>query len=882
MTEPSNHPLAGERIGNYQILAMAGAGGMGVVYKALDLKLQRTVALKFLPPQLNATEKEKERFMKEARTASSLDHPNIGVIHGVEETADGRSFIVMAFYEGESLAETIRRGPIPMREAVDIAIQMSHGLEAAHVRNIVHRDVKPSNVLMTPQGLAKIVDFGLARVVLSRTTSQTGGSVGTVGYMSPEQSLGKHVDLRTDVWALGVVLAEMLTGENPFWGDSLSSTVVAILHQAPHSLQGVPVALQQIVYRALSKDPDHRYPSCTEMRADLENIRNTLPATAAIDPSALTAALSSAQIQEYISHASQSALAIAVPRQSGAWRWWLGGGAAVALAMVTLLLVPAVRSRLGRSLLVPSEEHIAVLPFDNIGNDPANEPLAEGLMDSLAGKLSNLDVGGKSLWVVPASEVRKRKISDPTSALREWGATVVVEGRIARDGQDVHLTVNLIDTRNLRQIGSASLDDRAGDLAALQDEAVSQLAKLMHINVTVDMLRTTGGSMNPAAYEDYLKAVGYVARYDTAGNLDLAVTALNGAVKTDPQFALGFAELGEAYRLKNQLDPNPRWLDEAAANCNHALQLDDHLPAPYITLGQLHTHTGKFELALQEFQHGLQREPHNADALMGTARAYEKMGRKGDAEATYQRAAALRPDYWDGYNSLGTFYLGQGKYAEAIAQFQHAAQLTPDNSVVYTNIAVAYLNRGDPKDLPPAEAALKKSIELGPSYPAYTNLAYLYMSEKRYAESVVMSQKALQMNDQNYLVWANLMTAYQALNQTANFESARERVLSLLEQKVQAEPHDSLAQVSLADIYAQKGLREKALTRVQAALAGSPDDPNVFELAGETYETLGDRRHALENVEKALQKGYSLDDLKDTPELKNLLSDPNFRPNPKK
>jgi serine/threonine-protein kinase len=145
-----------------------------------------------------------------------------------------------------------------------------------------------------------------------------------------------------------------------------------------------------------------------------------------------------------------------------------------------------------------------------------------------------------------------------------------------------------------------------------------------------------------------------------------------------------------------------------------------------------------------------------------------------------------------------------------------------------------------------------------------------------------MSQKALQMNDQNYLVWANLMTAYQALNQTANFESARERVLSLLEQKVQAEPHDSLAQVSLADIYAQKGLREKALTRVQAALAGSPDDPNVFELAGETYETLGDRRHALENVEKALQKGYSLDDLKDTPELKNLLSDPNFRPNPKK
>ena len=549
---------------------------------------------------------------------------------------------------------------------------------------------------------------------------------------------------------------------------------------------------------------------------------------------------------------------------------------------VALLLIPAVRSRLGGNLLAPSAEHIAVLPFDNIGNDPANEPLAQGLTDSLAGRLSNLDVGGKSLWVVPSSEVRKRKISDPTAALHQWGATVVVEGSIARDGQDVHLTVNLIDTKNLRQIGSASLEDRAGDLAALQDEAVSELAKLMHINLTADMLRTTGGSVTPVAYEEYLKAVGYVARYDTPGNVDLAITALNGAVKTDPRFALGFAELGEAYRLKNQLDPNPKWIDEASANCSHALQLDDHLPAAYITLGELHTRLGNFDLALQEFQHALQLEPHNADAITGTARAYESMGRKADAEQTYKKAVALRPDYWDGYNSLANFYVAEGRYAEAIAQLEHAAELTPDNPLVYVNIAVAYLNRGDPKDLPQAEAALKKSVELGPSYPAYANLAYLYMSEKRYSESVAMSQKALQMNDQNYVVWANLMTAYQALNQTANFEAARERVQGLLEETVKTQPHDALTQASLAQIYAQKGLREKAITRIQAGLATSPDNPNVLELAGETYEILGDRRHALENVEKALEHGYSLDDLKDAPELKNLLSDPNFRPNPKK
>ncbi|HUJ83762.1 MAG TPA: serine/threonine-protein kinase, partial [Candidatus Acidoferrales bacterium] len=224
MPDTSSTLRPGERVGNYQILAMAGAGGMGVVYKALDIKLERTVALKFLPPELNASEKDRERFLKEARTASSLDHPNIGVIHGVEETPDGHAFIVMAFYEGESLTQKIRRGPLPVRDAVDIAIQMAKGLEAAHARNIVHRDVKPSNVLITQHGLAKIVDFGLARVVTSPTMTQTGGTSGTVGYMSPEQSLGKPIDLRTDIWALGVVLAEMLAGQNPFWRDSVPST----------------------------------------------------------------------------------------------------------------------------------------------------------------------------------------------------------------------------------------------------------------------------------------------------------------------------------------------------------------------------------------------------------------------------------------------------------------------------------------------------------------------------------------------------------------------------------------------------------------------------------------------------------------------------------
>jgi serine/threonine protein kinase/tetratricopeptide (TPR) repeat protein len=868
----------GDRAGNYEILELAGAGGMGVVYKARDLKLERTVALKFLPLSTNSSPYEKEQFLKEARTASSLDHPNIGVIHGVEETADGHQFIVMAFYEGQSLVQKIHNG-LPPHEAVDIALQMARGLDAAHARNVVHRDVKPGNVLITPDGLVKIVDFGLARVITSVSMTQSGGTSGTVGYMSPEQSLGKAIDRRTDIWALGVVLAEMLSGQNPFWRDNVPAQVIAILTEPPRLMKGVPVELQQVVYRALSKEPEHRFQTCTEFRAELERAAKVLGPADATDPSAPTVSLKSAQLQKYIDHASQSAWGPTATRKSSATKIAIATAAFVILAAAVLLIIPTTRNRLLGSS-VDSERHIAVLPFDNVGNDPANAPLAEGLMESLAGKLSDLDESGKSLWVVPSIELRNRNISDPRAALRELGANLVVKGSVTRSGQDVHLSVTLIDAKNLRQVGTANVEGTSADLLKLQDEVVARLAKLMHMSVGTDMPGVVSASSNPAAYESYLKALGYVRRYDTPGNVDLAIAALNDSVKTDPQFALGFAELGEAYQMKNRLDPNPKWLEESTANSTRALKLNDRLPAAYVILGNVHLASDKFELALQEYEHALQLEPHNADAVMGTASTYEKMGRVPDAEEAFKKAAALRPDYWDGYNSLGNFYDRQGKYAEAIAQYQRAAELTPDNAVIDINLAAAYLDRGTPSDVPAAEAALKKSITLGPTYPAYANLGLLYLNEKRYDESVAMTQKALKLNDKDYLVWANLMTAYQGLNQKSNSEMAREHAITLLEQAVTAKPEDALTQISLASLYAQKGLKEKAITRAQAALARAPDNPNILELAAETYETIGDRRHALECVDRALKNGYPLAQLKDTPELRNVLSDPDFRPVP--
>lgn len=879
MPELDTTLAAGELVAaNYKILGMAGAGGMGVVYRARDLKLDRNVALKFLPADLISNETERNRFLREARTASSLDHPNIGVIHGIEETGDGRTFIVMAYYEGQSLAQEIQKGALAPRKAVQIAIQIARGLADAHARQIVHRDIKPSNVMLTSNGGVRIVDFGIAHVMSTQTASNT-GITGTVAYMSPEQSLGKLVDPRTDIWATGVVLAEMLTGANPYRHDTIPATLLAVLNDGPQGLDAVPPQLQEIIYTALSKDPEKRYQQSSDLIRDLEAVEPSLTddATTTSRSTSRPAKLTTTS-RRALEEASRPSWAPA-PKPPRPWIPWVSGVLVLAIVVFTILLViPSTRNRMRAKFLPGAQKHVAVLPFDNIGNNPENDALVQGLMDSLSGKLSNLDVGNQSLWVVPTSEVRRHKVTDPAEALKALGANLVVKGSVERDGNSVRLHVDLIDTNRMRQIGSAEVEDQAGDLSVLENEAVAKLAHLMDITVTSEMLRNTGGTVRPAAYENYLTALGYMERYDKPGNLDLAVTALENSVKTDPRFALGYAQLGEAYRLKYQVDQDPKWLTEAEANCRKAAQLDSRSPAVYVTLGRIHDTTGKRDLALQEFQHALDIDPRNPAALSGLARTYENSGRIADAEATYQKAAALRPDDWDGINTLGNFYDRQNRFPEAIAQYQHALQLTPDNAQVLLNLGAAYIDSGDVKNYAAAEQELKKSIELAPSYPAYANLGALYTGQQRYAEAASATEKALTLNDNDYAVWLNLLSDYEWMKDDIKAESVLSRVLPMVEQAVRLRPQDAIAQSTLGLLLAKEKQREKALARVETALALSPDDTQVLSNVADTYEILGDRRRGLEYLEKALQKGFTVDQAKGDPDMQGMLKDPAFHP----
>jgi eukaryotic-like serine/threonine-protein kinase len=871
--------MLNETISHYRIAEKLGAGGMGVVYKALDLKLERTVALKFLPQDAVVSEPEKERLLREARAASALDHPNIGIIYGIEESEDGRLFIAMAFYEGETLSHKIARGVLPVREALDLAIQIASGLSAAHARNIVHRDIKPSNIIITKDGVVKIVDFGLARVVSSISATQTMTTTGTLPYMAPEQVLGEAVDQRSDVWALAIILIQMLTGSHPFIRANTAAMTFAILNQPPAALDAVVPLLQPLLYRALSKQPEQRYASAKEFLAELEAARMHLTASGQPhDEPTQTRPIDPHEMRQIIENASTPRWTGKTQRRSGSLLEKVAGVALIALLLTAgSLLFPAVRHSVSQMLGAGSERHIAVLPFDNPSHDPEYEPVAEGLMDSFTSQLSNLDESQQSLWVVPASVVRNRHVSDPAGAFRDLAATMVVQGSVSRKGQNVVLTVNLIDAKRLRQLGSASLEDHGGNLAALQGEAVTRLAGWMKINAPAASLASAKG-VAPSAYESYLKALGYMQRYDKPGNLDLAVTALNSAIEMDSAFALGYATRGESYRLKYQMDHSPNWLKKASEDCEKALQMNAKLPAAHVTLGRLNTALGKSDLAVHEFQQALDINPRNADALIGIAGAYERMGRLADAEATFKRAAALRPDYWDGYNSLGNFYDRQNRLQEAITQYRRVVELTPDNSAGYSNLGAEYLSLPDAASAEAAEAALKKSIELVPNYPAYANLGLLYMNQKRYPESTAMTRKALELNDKDWRVWANLLVAYQWLNETQKVQEIRPKTLGLLEQFVALNPQDAQAQSNLSTFYAEDKLREKAIARADTALALSPKDPSVLADVAETYDDLGDRKRALDLATESLKNGYALDDLQRRPGLKPLLADPSFRP----
>lgn len=857
---------AGQRVGNYEITGTLGVGGMGVVYRARDVRLGRQVAIKAASAAGMGGAAERERFQREARMASELNHPNIVTVYEIE-SADGLDLIVMELVDGRPLAELIPEGGLPLEEALDYATQIASGLNKAHAAGIVHRDLKPGNIMVTADGLVKILDFGLAKRFtqaedeLTRTAplTETGLVMGTLSYMSPEQARGEAgLDSRSDIFSFGLIVYEMLAGVNPFRAVNPMATMHRIVNEPLPPLEakrpGVPAGVVQLLQAALEKQRERRLASMAEALAALRALKAGQTVTITLPPAA-------------------------EQRAGRKGRKGLIAALAAAALLLGPLAVPEARQWLARRLAEgagsSAKRHVVLLPFTNVGNVSANEAICDGLQETLTSKLTSLENGQRTLWVVPASEVRRRKVADPEEARKIFGTTLAVTGSVQRDERGVRLTLNLIDAAELRQVGSAVLDNRLGDLNALEDAAIAKLVRMLGLEVDEASLRglSRGANANPAAYENYLTAVGYIQRYDKAGNLDSAMKLLDGALKTDPNFALAYSSLGEAYRLKHSLDQNTGWLRKAEQFSTQAVKADPELAPAYITLGRIHDATGKPDLAVQEFQRALKLDPRNPEALIGLARTYERQGRAGEAEAIFKQAAALRPDYWDGYSSLGAFYLRQGKFREALPQYRKVVELTPDNSVGWLNLGALQFRLNLFSE---CRASIEKSLQLKPSYAGYSNLATLLYFELKFSDAAANYEKALKLNAADYRVWGGLGMAHRWSGDKERMRPALEKAVQLALNVVREKPNDARAQSLLATYYAELGDRRNTLARIESALAVGPDNVDALTQSAYAYEALGLRAKAVDCVKKAIQRGQTLEEMKRAPNLKAVLADAAF------
>jgi eukaryotic-like serine/threonine-protein kinase len=845
----------------FKIVRHLGTGGMGDVYEATDLELGR-IALKTIRDDIAGSPEMLSRFRKEVQLARKISGPNVCRIHElfVNDGDNNRKtnakngshsvFLTMEFLDGITLADKLcRSGPMPWGDAQTISIGICDGLQTIHQAGIIHRDLKTQNIMLASRNgstCAVLMDFGLARE-LSTPASATqtdltepGILIGTPNYMAPEQFEGKEVGPPTDIYALGIVLYELVSGKHPFASSSPIGAAVLRGRRpcSASSIQpGLPRHVDEVICKCLEFDPKQRYQSAKEVADDLQ------------------------------SHL------FSVVWLRRRWPRILAAAVAVVLLLSSLLLIPPVRERLQGILFSSHEKHIAVLPFDLTGDDPETVALGDGLMDSLAGKLSNLDGENQSLWVVPPTEVRDRKVNDPSSALREFGATIAVKGKFERHAQDAHLTLTLIDTKKMREIGFADVENQTGDLASLQDEAVTRLGRLMNIAVNDKPAAENEQPATRAAYEDYLTGLGYFQRFDKPGNLDRAIGALEKAVKTDPQFALGFARLAEVYDLKYKLDSNIKWLRQAETYGKRAAELDSRVPITYVVLGGILEDNGNHELAVHQYQRALSLEPGNAEAWAGIASSYTKAGQISDAEAAYIKSASLRPDDWHGPYALGTFYDSIGRHKEAIVQYRKAIELSPDNSWLYDNLGNALLNSGDLRMLPEAEETLKKSIAINPTYQAYSSLGVLFQVQRRYAEGLAACEKATQLGGNNYDAWNNLAIAYEWVGETEKANAARKKAVELLERALALNSKDAEARATLAALMAKNGMKAKAMENIQIALAQSPQDQYVLSEVADAYALLGDKSNAIRYVKNALKKGASADLLSADPDLRGILPD---------
>jgi len=657
---------------------------MGVVYRAEDTKLKRTVALKFLPPEMTRDPDAKERFIREAQAASSLQHNNICTIHGIDETEEGQTFIVMELYEGETLKERIESSPPDLSHAVDLFKQIAEGLASAHAKRIVHRDIKPANIVVTSSGVAKILDFGLAKLSGEVGVTKTGTTIGTAAYMSPEQAQGEAVDARSDLFSLGAVAYELLAGQRPFKGEHDAALLYSIVNQQAKPMREarpeVPERLERIVGRLLEKKPEDRYPSAAELVAELEDLKHQLRTGSA---------------------------PIAV---QGRKRWprmpVIAGVTLIALALVSVAYHLFFSPAYGEE-----RRSIAVLPFENLSPDKENEYFSDGMTEDIIAALSKVE----GLKVISRTSVMQYKnVNKPARAIgEELDVATILEGSVRRQSERVRIVAQLIDTRTDEHIWADTYDRELEDIFELQSDVARSIAAALKAELTPSDRRALQkkSTENLSAYDVYLKGREYYRRYTEQDN-ESAIRLFKRSLELDPNYALALAGLGDALAQSvGKFGYEVTYLDSAEAASRRGLAVDPECAEAHKALGLTLWYRGRIRASLQEYQQSVRINPNYDPAVGNIGWVYIFLGKPEEALPWMRKNVSLTPTLAISWTGLGDAYRQLEEYSDALHSYHRAFELQPGFHGAYRGVIGTLLDQGQ---VELARGHAEKFLEIAP------------------------------------------------------------------------------------------------------------------------------------------------------------------------